>query len=259
METITDWNGVPMLVGRSKGGVIAAAEPLRNLMRVDLAPWPPAEVVQKLYESRQSRAFAPPDLDCVTSTLGFYSDLQSLHSEDALTWSCFGPLIYGDSNCRKEFVEALFARLAIPSGPVADARLWLWRRIPHPDTRVPGGPEVDVGIQTETCLLFGEAKWLSGVGARQGVARDKDQIQLRREFFEKYGQRLYPSVRHFGVLGLSHLGDMIPTSLTRQLGGSGGALYMCDLRWEELVSLPHPRRDELKRYLEWKRSRSRLT
>jgi hypothetical protein len=47
-------------------------------------PWPPPPVVQKLYESRQSRAFAEPELAAAIEVLGFYSDLQSLNSEDAI-------------------------------------------------------------------------------------------------------------------------------------------------------------------------------
>ena len=29
----------------------------------------------------------------------------------------------------------------------------------HPDTLVPGGPEIDFGVQTDDLILAGEAKW----------------------------------------------------------------------------------------------------
>lgn len=39
-----------------------------------------------------------------TATLGFYSDLQSIHSEDAITWSVFGPVIHAAATMREAFV-----------------------------------------------------------------------------------------------------------------------------------------------------------
>jgi hypothetical protein len=36
---------------------------------------------------------------------------------------------------------------------------------------VPGGPEIDFGIQTDALFLLGEAKWRSRVGAFQGAKR----------------------------------------------------------------------------------------
>jgi hypothetical protein len=86
--------------------------------------------------------------------------------------------------------------------------MWLWRRLPHPDNLVPGGPEIDFGIQTMDVLVLGEAKWRSAVGAAQGIKKDKNQIVLRREFCEKYGEKIYPRCRHFVVLGLSLYGGV---------------------------------------------------
>ena len=78
-----DWNGRAIPVARSKGGVKAVSHPYDNLIRTGFTAWPPPEIVQKLYKSRQSRAFDGKDLDVATSGLGYYCDLQSLHSEDA--------------------------------------------------------------------------------------------------------------------------------------------------------------------------------
>jgi hypothetical protein len=82
-----DWNDRAIPVAHSKGGVKAVAHPFDNLVRTGISAWPPPEIVQKLYKSRQSRAFEGKDLEIATSGLGYYCDLQSLHSEDAITWS----------------------------------------------------------------------------------------------------------------------------------------------------------------------------
>src|SRR5688500_14738550 len=105
-------------------------------------------------------------------TLGFYSDLQSIHSEDAITWSVFGPVIYGGKTVREPCVTDLLKMIRVP-GKAGNAHIWLWGRLPHPDTLVPGGPEIDFGVQTDDVFLLGEAKWRSSIGSAQGVNRDK--------------------------------------------------------------------------------------
>lgn len=71
---------------------------------------------------------------------------------------------------------------------------------------VSGCPEIDVGITTSNTVILAEAKWLSGIGATQGKAKDKNQIQLRGEFLAKYGAGiLFPGRPHKVVLGISLL------------------------------------------------------
>lgn len=86
-----DWNGQPVRSFRSKGGVLALADPFSGVVRGDVRPWPPAELIQKAYKSEHGSAFGhEPSL--VEWSGRYYCDLQSLHCEDALTWSVFGTL-----------------------------------------------------------------------------------------------------------------------------------------------------------------------
>lgn len=229
--------------------MLAAVNPWHNVISTDIRPWPAAELIQKIYQSRQVRAFSGDELRLATLALGFYSDLQSIHSEDAITWSVFGPVIYADARVREAFVGDLLKAINIPASATS-AHIWLWRRLPHPDTLVPGGPEIDFGIQTDDAFLLGEAKWRSSVGAAQGVNRDKDQVTLRREFCEKYGRRLLPRVKHFVVLGVSWKGAI---TVAAETVSDGVSLYVRDATWDAISTLPsHPCQDELRRYLEWK-------
>lgn len=93
--------------------------------------------------------FLESELEILAKASGFYSDLQSMHSEDAITWSVFGPVAYADPSTRKLFVEDLFRQIG-PNETVGHANVWLWRRLPHPDKPVSGGPEIDFGAQTES-------------------------------------------------------------------------------------------------------------
>ena len=249
MAHIQDWRGRQIEIARSAGGVVAAADPWDNLVRTGVQPWPAAELIQKIYQSRQVRAFVDLEHSAATARLGFYSDLQSMHSEDSITWSFFGPVVYADSATRIRFVQDLLAVIGV-IGNARNAHVWLWRRLPHPDTLVSGGPEIDFGIHTDDVFLLGEAKWRSSVGAAQGVNQDKDQLTLRREFCQKYGRRLLPDVKRFVVLGISWKGGMLSQADTET---DGVALHLRDSTWEALASIDsHPCADELRQYLKWK-------
>ena len=72
-------------------------------------------------------------------TLGHYSDLQSLNSEDAVTWSVIGPLAYR-TDWKQHFADRLLGLLGLPKSK--SVAIWLWRRIPHPEKPAStGGPK----------------------------------------------------------------------------------------------------------------------
>jgi len=235
----------------SKGGVLATAHPFDNLIRTGCSPWPPPEIVQKLYQSRQIRAFAGEEEKTCKSGLGFYCDLQSIHSEDAITWSVFGTAGRSSQRDLASWLTDLFSLIDISGLETKDADVFLWRRVPHPDTLVPGGPEIDVGISTANALILGEAKWQSGVGAAQGKLKDKDQIQLRGEFLKKYGSSLFPNRSTFVVLGIS----LFPGAFKDTT--PDGILFR-STTWEKVCSLAtHPHAQELGRYYRWKKEHTK--
>jgi hypothetical protein len=257
MESIPNWRGEPIEVARSKGGVLAVVNPTDNLVTTGVSPWPPPEIAQKLYQSRQTSAFAGSSHEAVVSVLGFHSDLQSLHSEDAITWSVFGTVAYANPAARRAFADALLSLLRIPASPARAANVWLWRRVPHPDTLGSGGPEIDFGVQTQDVILLGEAKWRSGIGRAQGKARDKDQLTLRREFLKKNGQVMFGSVSRYILLTLSRHGGILEdmdVELDRAV------LHLRDTTWESVCSIEsHPASAEIRRYLIWKEKNTKTT
>jgi hypothetical protein len=251
-----NWRGNEVESAKSAGGVLALASAWENVIRPSGVPWPPPELIQKIYQSRQARAFHASDSTIATKSLGFYSDLQSLHSEDAITWSIFGPVAYATPETRVNFARALLELIDMPSESISIANFWLWRRLPHPDTLVSGGPEIDFGLQTDDVFLIGEAKWLSSLGIGQGVKRDKSQITLRREFCEKYGRRPLPTCRRFVVLGVSLEGGIVPTTETAV---EGVTIYARDTTWNKVADLDaHPLAAEVRAYVSWKKRNSRI-
>jgi len=241
-----NWNQQEVEILTSKGGVIALANPYENLVTTGIVPWPPSEVVQKLYQSYQARAFVEDQKEILTKFNGYYSDLQSIHSEDAITWSVFGTVAHSPNEIRNKFVSSLFQSIDIKTEPIDNSEIFLWRRIPHPDTLVSGGPEIDFGILIKDTLLLGEAKWKSSVGIAQGKNKDKNQIQLRIEFLQKYAPKLYPGVKRYVVLGVGLKNDVTENY-------SDKAVKCIGTTWSDICSLEtHPNHDELLKYLAWK-------
>jgi len=247
-----DWNGREIRCAYSEGGVIVVAHPFDNLISTGCCPWPTPEVLQKLYRSPQARAFSQDQLAVCTSGLGYYCDLQSLHSEDAITWSVFGTAARSLRAQRAAWLAEFLTMLGMPGVQTEDAEIFLWRRIAHPDTLGPGGPEIDVGISTTNALILIEAKWPSGVGAAQGKKKDKDQIQLRGEFLKKYAPRLFPNRSQLAVVGIGLSRDAFADTTPEGVAFRSAT-------WEAVCSLAtHPLAEEVRRYSAWKMEHTRM-
>lgn len=246
-----DWNNNEISVAHSKGGVTVTAHPYDNLIRTGCAPWPPPEIVQKLYQSRQIRAFRGADKQICTTGLGFYCDLQSIHSEDAITWSVFGTAARAPQPELRAWLRDLLQLFELPKTQSEKADVFLWRRLPHPDTLVSGGPEIDAGILTENAVILIEAKWQSEVGEKQGKMRDKDQVQLRGEFLAKYGSRVFQNRTEFTVVGISLFADAFTDT-------TPAGIAFRSATWEQICELDsHPQAEELSRYFRWKRGHTK--
>lgn len=246
MRTIEHWiRAERIAVAESAGGVLATCNPLDNVIQAGVTPWPAPELLQKLYASERWRGRTPEDTQVVNDYLGHYTDLQSLNSEDAITWSFFGPLIYGPEGWRQRFGTALMDRLGLPAP--RDTAIWLWRRVPHPEKPAStGGPEIDFGVQTDSTVILGEAKWNSKIGGGQGVHRNRTQAELRMSFCQGIGARAMPFVRHWVVLGVGREADVLD-------GAASSVCCMRNLSWAELAGLmPDDLRPELRAYLGWK-------
>src|SRR5271157_4922107 len=125
MPFIQDWNGLNIKVAQSKGGTLAVENPFSNLLLVKGTPLPPPEILQKLYASNQSSAFIEDNKNISTRYLGYYCDLQSIHSEDAITWSFFGTLLYVKERILNRYVEELLRLLHIEGINISSSRIWL--------------------------------------------------------------------------------------------------------------------------------------
>src|SRR5215469_11562857 len=157
ISALKDWNNKIVSAVRSKGGVIAFPDFADNLLRIDRGAWPPPEVMQKLYKSEKLWAFGEDDQEFLCEKLGYYCDLQSVHSEDAMQWSYFGPLIYGTEADRLQFAQWLRGILNLGVPEPSSCYITMWRRLPHPDNGTPNGPEVDLLIATDTFVLVIES------------------------------------------------------------------------------------------------------
>ncbi len=244
---INDWNGTPLTVGGSRGGVLAAADVRRNLLLAPETVWPPAALKPKLKASRQIGAFDPDAATALSAFLGFYCDLQSLRSEDAITWSFFGPLIETRAAQRAHLLDWLLDICGIDCQPNTECEIALWRRLPHPDTgRSAHGPEPDFALIGDHAIVLGEAKWGAKEDTKQGVLGTTSQMDMRR------GSLAALEKERGGSRRLVALGIVQTQTLEPARPDSPGMTTRI-IEWSRLVDYQHhPLGDEFARYLSWK-------
>jgi hypothetical protein len=251
LHNIEHWSGEGSIaVAESKSGVLVTINPHDNLVTTGVAPWPTPEILQKLYASDRFKGKTPEDDAAARETLGHFSNLQSLNSEDAVTWSVIGPVMYGPPALKQHFADRLLTRLDLPTS--SSVALWLWRRIPHPEKPASiGGPEIDFGLLTDRCAVFGEAKWNSGLGRGQGVKGDRSQLDLRAAYCARMGTKTIPGIQHWAVLGVGRSADVFSASGQLPIGCE--AVGRHNLTWQEIVNcLPTELTTEVRQYLHWK-------
>lgn len=264
---IPDWNGSFMEVERSRGGVLAACSHRRNLILEggDEGSIEPA-ILQKLVASRQGSCFDRAARRRLKQDLGYYCDMQSLNSEDAITWSVFGTIAGCDEQTRARWADELFQAVGLGPELSGHCRIALWNRMPHPETHGSNGPEIDFSVVTDGTILLGECKWTSPVGCGQGRNGDKDQIQMRLECLERFRSLpepempcdlLYSPPNPRGQKRLVVLLVTIDPTEIRPHWTSEG-IHTIATTWDRICALrSHPKSDEIERYYRWKLGHTR--
>lgn len=254
MHTIPRWNaGAAIRVAESKGGVLVTTHPADNLV-ASVRAWPVPELLQKAYASSLFRGRTPEDTAAATSGLGHYCDLQSLNSEDAVTWSFFGNLAYASPDQRLATLNRLLESSntqTVNDPPIC----WLWRRLPNPEKpESNGGPEIDFAFLCETTLVLGEAKWNSSLGQGQGIERNRSQLYLRARYCDTLALKALPRVTNFVVLGVGRSATVFEGSDLSLVTGA----TVAQLCWEQVrACFPVELAAEMQDYLAWKTQHSR--
>jgi hypothetical protein len=118
--------------------------------------------------------FPPEDRGLLTAQLGHYSRVQSVNSEDTVTWSAFGA-----QSLDPWLPMMLASKLGLDDIP----RTWsarFWERQPHPDTGLTiHGPESEITLSTPGWCIEIESKWRSDLDGHQGSARTRSQLEMR--------------------------------------------------------------------------------
>ena len=243
---IPGWDGTPIAVRRSRVSGVLYTERWQDNV---LAPpggqdWPPS----LLREVRSFRAradwFTPDDAAALAAQLGFISKMQSLRSEDGITWSWFGTLACEPPDKRGDAVQWLYDRLQLDLVASTDPMIDQWMRVFHPNKpKSQNGPHLDARIDDpDVALMYVEAKWDAAIGTGKGAAEgDRDnQIVLRRGSLRK-DPTLANDRRSLLVVGVSRV---LPDPSVYD------ETDVAWLTWDDLAACSvHPRAEDFGRYL----------
>lgn len=253
MTTIENWNGKPVAVRRSRGGVLTFERWEDNVLGGP--PWSQALTDQVRGYVARSSHFDDDAAEALARHLGRISKFQSINSEDAVTYSWFGTLSVAPVDTRRAVAQWLYGRLGLTATAVAPV-IDQWARVFHPNA--PGssrGPELDARIDDPgAALVYVEAKWSAGIGTGKGKVANvpDDQIILRRESM-RHDPALEADERPFVVLGVSeHTPDL---TKWKEDSSSARPVQVVWLTWDDLAGCQgHPFAGEFARYIAWKRS-----
>lgn len=259
MPLTKNWKGVSVAYRRSHGaGQVLTFERWQDNVLGGIADaWPP-EALQKQargYVANKNH-FDPQDADALAADLGGrISKMQSINSEDAVTYSWFGTLGEAPAEARRASVQWLYDRIGLQA-TATDPAVDQWARIHHPYAPgSPRGPELDARIDDAAtgALVYVEAKWQAALGTGKGktVGIPADQIELRRDSLRS-DPALKHDLRPFAVLGVSE--DKPDLTAWKETHEHLPPVHVAWLTWDELAHCPHhPRAAEFKRYITWKR------
>ena len=254
-STIHSFDGTPIEGAVTSSGVFAAFD-----WKCLTLPPIGGPIIRKSCARADTRlrGFPQRDHKKLTEMLGHYSDVQSLSSEDTVTWSVFG--------CANE-EGWLNDMLAEMFGPVQRPERWdiaLWSRIRHPDTgQMKHGPESDVVIESDAWRYVIEAKWTSDISLHKN-----GQTQIEMRAYQAQLNDLPPEKSGVIVVAPSparYCCAITESSRFRRyfapLGDGYGQLDPAKdlnaqaLTWERLVDVIGGRgRAHLRRYMDWRLS-----
>lgn len=244
VEKILNWNNEEIDIARSKGGKACVCNYEDNLIIPNNCIWPNPDILKKLYANKRPN-FNSQEYNALSNKLGFYCDLQSLRSEDAITWSVFGTLTCFPKSDQLHFIDSLLEILNINEKMGDKCEMQLWSRIAHPDTLVSGGPELDFLIIGENHVIFGESKWGSKIAENQGINKDKSQITLRKEYLKIYGGKIFPRVKYRIVLLVNNEPDNVKYDDDKEV-------IIRSVSWDTICKMNHPMGDKINKYFNWK-------
>jgi hypothetical protein len=223
-----------------------------GLIRPVGGAWPPPALVMEIGAGEPNRyPFTEELRSLVCAPLGHYCALQSINSEDALTWNLLGTLMHGSDQQRTEFLNWLCERPDLPHEWAQNTRcaIDLWRRIPHPYYPSTDGPELDAVLDGDECVVFVEAKWLSPEGTGRGADDTRvGQMHLRQRFFQRWGSEIYGGNRGMLVRGIVLAGRLVEDA-----GPAKDGVAVRSITWSELAEYDHhPNGREFRDYYIWK-------
>jgi hypothetical protein len=254
MAVIESWNGRPVAIRRSRGGVLTFERWQDNVL--GSPPWPEALLEQvRGYVARRSH-FTDDDAVALGAQLdGRISKFQSINSEDAVTYSWFGTLAAAKPETRRAAIQWLYDRAGIPA-TAALPSIDQWARVFHPNAPASGrGPELDARIDDPgVALVYVEAKWNASVGTGKGKTTEvpDDQIVLRRDSLRNDPVSQHDN-RTFAVLGISEATPDL--AKWNEHDASLRRVTIAWLTWDDVAACTaHPFADEFARYITWKRA-----
>ena len=220
-----------------------------NLIRDERLPAASASRAEAVREPAFA-AFDEEELAGCEKRLGFYSDLQSLNSEDAITWSYFGSFLAETPAAARRLPNWLLEEVGLgePAGSErCGDRLWRRTRTPTDRPRRAARSSTSSSTATGRRLLRGEVAF-EGSDEPGSTGRSAASAQARLPRRDRSARLRRPGLRRLAGSSLDE-----PYSAVEPPDAHG--VHTASVTWDRLAGYDrHPAGEEFSRYLAWKRA-----
>ncbi|MDR2176595.1 MAG: hypothetical protein LBP20_00955, partial [Treponema sp.] len=193
-----NYEEIEIIPSKGSSGAGAVVPIKDNILLPEFVTWPPRELNSKLTKSKHLEDFETKYHQKLIQELGYYCDLASIKSEDAMTWSLFGFISKMKQKIQNNFYNEFLKKLNYGGDEIVSMELW--KTLPHPETPNKKGPEIDVFMAGEKYYILTECKWTSDVEKKQGKGKNLDQMQIRNMFKNGIGKSIFPGKEGIIVL-----------------------------------------------------------
>ena len=249
ISEISDWNEKAIEACYNlESGLFATLHPNQNIVCKAQNAGQSSELKRKFTQRGKDPNFSKEA--CLSNTnwsLGYYCDLQSIESAQAIAWSTFGLVSDSTSLIKYNWMLDFFKCLDLAGASADDAQFFFWRKLPSATKPSNLCPECDVMIATQNTLTVILCYW-NNIQTESNANLIKEQIKKIDAFLFDEQKFNSTTERTFNILLVDQSTDIQKEDLQADLNYN-----FSTTTWNTLCGFKsHPLCEEIQRYYQWK-------
>lgn len=250
---VNDWNGKEIEVCYSANTqIFATLHPNQNIVSMRDNAFQSPELKRKYAISCEDSNFGKSSiLSNRNWSLGYYCELQSILSPQAIAWSVFGSISHATSIVQRNWMMDFFSSINLEEPDVNDAQFFFWRKLLDAKKATKPSPEIDIMITTPNSLNMVLCYWNINASNTQTNLIKERILELDECLYEMNPSHL-ANERTLNLIVIDQNTHLQEADLQNQLNHK-----FSTTTWQTICNFKsHPSYREIQRYYDWKSKHS---